>query len=801
MHRVAIIFDDQLRPETTGVYCLRALGGLVEVEHIRPTDLPRLHASTSPRLNDFDLFLHIDDGLDYRLPAALRPAAWWAIDTHLDFERCLAKAREFDIVFAAQRDGAERLLAEGIRSAVWLPLACDPAVHRKHDVAKQFDVCFVGNEFPGERTELVRLIQRKFLNTFVGRQYFDDMARTYSSSRIVFNRSVRNDVNMRVFEVVACGSLLLTNDLSDNGQSELFRSGVHLETYREADELIDKIRYYLAHDDVRERIAAAGRAEALAHHTYRHRMEVILQRVQGSGVRIEGSGFGVQGSGTEQLASTVYDGTERAFPPRLGRFSTASTPSTLPRDRSYFDHARPELLALIPSDATRVLDVGCGGGRLGEAIKQRQTAHVTGIELNDGAAEQARNRLDAVVVGNVEEMELTFDRGSFDCIVCGDILEHLEDAERVLTRIRSWLRPDGCLVASIPNVRHHSILRSLLDGNWTYEAAGLLDRDHVRFFTRREIEQMFRDTGFAVKEVQFVPGAGYEEWQQHGRPGAVRVGRLHVGGLAPEQAEEFYIYQFLVVAVPLKTNVSAERVADGRDSAAEHRSATNRNGRRNVNGRMRFTQNFITDFDQFDFWGQTFAFVRFGDGERAICAGEPVECRDGWKHDGSATQFAEDLNASLRFNNPDYYIGISDGCCDRRSRDWFLSKITAPMEQVTFANIFVNWNYRRFRQLELSGTFVVSSAGGDLTVPDDLVTGEYDIDAIVDQLLHVDRPILLAAGPASCIIAHKYWLRAEPHRRQAIVDVGSAIDEWTKGRKTRQYQFPGSGTAERICAW
>jgi hypothetical protein len=118
---------------------------------------------------------------------------------------------------------------------------------------------------------------------------------------------------------------------------------------------------------------------------------------------------------------------------------------------------------------------------------------------------------------------------------------------------------------------------------------------------------------------------------------------------------------------------------------------------------MRFSQNFVTDFDEFDFRGEPFAFVRFGDGERAICEGRRIECRDGWKYDGEPTQFAADLNASLRFNEPGYYIGISDACCDRAAHEWFLKQITAPLHQVTFANIFVNWNYRRFRRLDLSG--------------------------------------------------------------------------------------------------
>jgi hypothetical protein len=88
IQRVALIFDDQARPETTGVYCLRALRRLVAVEHFRPADLDRI-----PR-EGFDLYLRIDDGFDYRLPAGLRPCAWWVIDTHLNFERHVARAAD-----------------------------------------------------------------------------------------------------------------------------------------------------------------------------------------------------------------------------------------------------------------------------------------------------------------------------------------------------------------------------------------------------------------------------------------------------------------------------------------------------------------------------------------------------------------------------------------------------------------------------------------------------------------------------------------------------------------------------------
>ncbi len=241
IHRVALIFDNTLRPETTGIYCLRALQELVQVEHFLPQDMGRI-----PRTG-FDLYLNIDDGLRYHLPADLRPAAWWVIDTHIDPEWAEEKGKRFDWMFAAQRDGAERLCQAGV-PAQWLPLACDPTVHRPHSIPKRWDVSFVGRVTPGPREELLRLVQPHFPNSFIGQCYFDEFARVYSQSRIGFNRSVKNDVNMRVFETLGCGTLLVTNDLRENGQQELFETDRHLVTYQGADELVEKLRFYVGHD-------------------------------------------------------------------------------------------------------------------------------------------------------------------------------------------------------------------------------------------------------------------------------------------------------------------------------------------------------------------------------------------------------------------------------------------------------------------------------------------------------------------------------------------------------------------------
>ncbi len=217
-------------------------------------------------------------------------------------------------------------------------------------------------------------------------------------------------------------------------------------------------------------------------------------------------------------------------------------------DPFYFGHARPEVLALIPATARRVLDIGCGAGRLGEAIKARQPAEVVGIELDEDAAALRAARLDEVLVGDIEQLAPDFPPGSFDAIVCADVLEHLREPERIMRMARSWLAPDGRLIASVPNVRHHSVVRSLLDGNWTYEPAGLLDRTHLRFFTRREVEKLFHRAGFAVDELRWVGSPGDGPNQR--RPGEVHAGRLQVVGLTNAEADEFYAYQYLVVARP-----------------------------------------------------------------------------------------------------------------------------------------------------------------------------------------------------------------------------------------------------------
>ncbi|WP_448188850.1 class I SAM-dependent methyltransferase [Azospirillum sp. sgz301742] len=172
---------------------------------------------------------------------------------------------------------------------------------------------------------------------------------------------------------------------------------------------------------------------------------------------------------------------------------------------AYHDQVNPDLLDAIPAAATRILEVGCGTGALGQALKARTPqAHCTGLELNPEAAMVARQRLDRVVEGDAEDDSVLaqIDGGSFDAVVFGDVLEHLIDPARLLTRLHRVTRADAVVIACIPNVQHWSVLTALLGGHWDYTDGGILDRTHLRFFTLDSGLDLFMRAGWQPADVR-----------------------------------------------------------------------------------------------------------------------------------------------------------------------------------------------------------------------------------------------------------------------------------------------------------
>lgn len=174
----------------------------------------------------------------------------------------------------------------------------------------------------------------------------------------------------------------------------------------------------------------------------------------------------------------------------------------VPYQERYYGFDRPEVQALVPETARTVLDVGCAAGNLGAALKRRGAAEVWGIEYVPEVAESARGKLDRVLTGRVEDVLSDIPDGHFDAIVFADVLEHLADPVAVLRAMRRKLSPTGELVVSVPNVRHWSVLKDLLEGRWDYQDAGILDRTHLRFFTRKTLMDVLVDAGFQSDEVR-----------------------------------------------------------------------------------------------------------------------------------------------------------------------------------------------------------------------------------------------------------------------------------------------------------
>ncbi|MDB6082428.1 MAG: methyltransferase protein [Gammaproteobacteria bacterium] len=161
----------------------------------------------------------------------------------------------------------------------------------------------------------------------------------------------------------------------------------------------------------------------------------------------------------------------------------------------------PDLLRLIPADARTVVEVGCSSGALAREYKKLNPAcRYVGVEVMPKYAQLAQRHCDTVFELDVEGVTEEAFRASLvgDCWVFGDSLEHLKDPWSLLAKIRRSIAADGCVVACIPNAQHWSVQARLNCGAFRYEESGLLDRTHLRWFTRITIIEMFQEAGFRI---------------------------------------------------------------------------------------------------------------------------------------------------------------------------------------------------------------------------------------------------------------------------------------------------------------
>lgn len=166
---------------------------------------------------------------------------------------------------------------------------------------------------------------------------------------------------------------------------------------------------------------------------------------------------------------------------------------------NYSSNIRHEIIAMIDKEVDapiKVLEIGCAcGATLLKIQNSYPNAQLFGIELNSSAAKIASHYCQ-ISNENIENSHFNFEENFFDYIIFADVLEHLYNPYDILTTIRKYLKKDGYVLASIPNIMHYSIMADLFNGNFTYKDAGILDRTHVRFFTLNEIQRLFTSTGY-----------------------------------------------------------------------------------------------------------------------------------------------------------------------------------------------------------------------------------------------------------------------------------------------------------------
>ena len=285
--RIAIYYESRLgRNDGNPLYVWNALKKRtgIEIDHLAPLDNVHLQGK-------YDAHIWCDwgeDGLSHVLPYkpifpvrdGKNPVVYWPTDTHINgksYEYRLSLARKSDIVFNAQKPAVEQMEKDGVKS-LWLPCAVEPQAYPRYNLAsKHYDVCFVGYINGEERVEALDRLFREFPNFFFGQRLFENAARIYADSKICFNIALNNDVNMRNWEVLGSGGFLLTKRLP--ALSELLQDGVHCVMWDTLDDAMEKAKYYLEHQEERDKIAKAGYERTIKEHTYEQRFKEIFSKL------------------------------------------------------------------------------------------------------------------------------------------------------------------------------------------------------------------------------------------------------------------------------------------------------------------------------------------------------------------------------------------------------------------------------------------------------------------------------------------------------------------------------------------
>ena len=270
--------------------------------------------------------------------------------------------------------------------------------------------------------------------------------------------SMTDNMNpLKIYEYLALGKPVISTDVAG---VRIFQPDI--EIARDNDAFVSAIERVLREDSLRRR---RKRIDRVRNHTWSDRVDEMMQL----------------------CINTL-------------RIKTSISNKTI--SRPYHLLNNQEILSCIPATAKVILDIGCASGSLGEALKKEHECFIIGMEDDPELANMAKDILDDVLIGDIENNIDNLPSNYFDCIIIGDVLERLPSSDSFLKKLSRPLKQNGKIVAVIPNIRHWSVIKALLEGNWNYEDTGITDRPTLRFFTKKSILNMFANTGYTIKEIK-----------------------------------------------------------------------------------------------------------------------------------------------------------------------------------------------------------------------------------------------------------------------------------------------------------
>ncbi len=154
---------------------------------------------------------------------------------------------------------------------------------------------------------------------------------------------------------------------------------------------------------------------------------------------------------------------------------------------------------------SKVLEIGCGSGRLANLLTIKKKCRVYCVEKDPALAAIGKNKCAEIHNIDIETTALPYGHGAFDCIILGNVLEHMKEPSKVLIYLRNYLSKDGFLIYSLPNIVNWHSRLTIFSGKFEYAESGVFDKTHLRFYNLNSAKKLAIDSGYRIVRLEVTP--------------------------------------------------------------------------------------------------------------------------------------------------------------------------------------------------------------------------------------------------------------------------------------------------------